>query len=162
MRKVTGASAESVAAGVGGILDALYGSARPPAGISILFAPECVGAIIGKGGAAIKALRTTTGAEIKANLSPLLLGSTFSFRISPLSFLPSHSGCTVLLRFVRSCLQVQDDSVRVLGTYARCDVSGDPLKVRAATQQLSLTLFEQVGVGARHEPLLTALSTLPE
>jgi ribosomal protein S3 len=61
-----------VAAGIGGILDALFGSVRPPAGVSLLIAPECVGAIIGKAGATIKALRASSGAEIKASRSPPL------------------------------------------------------------------------------------------
>lgn len=64
---------------------------------------QCVGAIIGKGGAVINGLRQSTGCDVK----------------------------------------LQNDSVRVLNTYARCDLLGDVNVVRLAALQISTMLYEQ-------------------
>jgi hypothetical protein len=40
-------------------------------------------------------------------------------------------------------VKVQNDNVRVLNTYARCDLNGEPNVVRLAAMQISTMLYEQ-------------------
>ena len=98
LTQVSARSLDPLVAGMDGVLDALFSAASPPTSVSLLVEPATVGSLIGKGGAVIKEIRTTSGASVT----------------------------------------IHDDSIRILHTYARCDVGGAPDAIRAATRKVSV------------------------
>jgi len=64
---VSATGTEAMAAGVNSVVDSLLNSKNPPSGLSFLVGLPTVGALIGKAGAMVKAIRSQSGADVKVD-----------------------------------------------------------------------------------------------
>jgi predicted RNA-binding protein YlqC (UPF0109 family) len=67
-------------------------------------------------------------------IAPQCVGALIGKSGTVINGLRSSSGCDI---------RVQNDSIRVLNTYARCDMSGDQTVIRSAAQQVTALLYDQ-------------------
>lgn len=67
---VCGGTSEGVCEAVDGVLTAVYAAQNPPPGATVLVPLTAVGTLIGKGGANINQMRTSTGCNVQVGPQP--------------------------------------------------------------------------------------------